>query len=138
MTDYLTVSRRIALLQAGALFTTNAADSCQAEAAGTDRALLDACAIFDTWERQRIAPIGGPDRIDDSRERDKHMDAIEVEQRAPLDTLCTIRAQTLTGHQARARSFVLWDGGEVFWRAERCLSLEDRLLAAIIRDLTDP
>ena len=137
MTDYLTVSRRIALLQAGALFTTNAADSRRPKAAGTDRALLDACAIFETWERQRIALIEGPDRIDDGRERDKHMDAIEVEQRASLDALCTIKAQSLTGHQARARSFVLWDGGEVFWRAERCLSLEDRLLAAIIRDLTD-
>ncbi len=139
MTDYLTVSRRLALLQAGALFAaTKPAAGRQAEPAGADHALLAACTIFDGWERKRIGLIEGPGRIDDDRERDTHMAAIEAEQRASLDALCTLKAETLQGHQARGRSFVLWDGGEVFWRAERYLSLEDRLLAAVIRDLVDP
>ena len=101
-----------------------------------DGPLLSAAASFCTVEQRMLALIEGPDRVTDDDTRDLLLKPMQDEQLSSLDALCQQRATTLTGHQVRAMAFALWDGGELAHRAQAYGTLEDRVLAALIRDLT--
>jgi len=106
-----------------------------ASAQSADAALLAACARFCALERRMLDVIEGPGRIDDDDARDPVLEVFRGAQRPQLDLLCRLRATSLTGHGARAAAFALWDGGETAHRAALHGLLEDRLLAALVRDL---
>ena len=127
---YLTPKSRRALLALAAGLTTR-----RTEALGRDRALLFACGQFNRLERGKLALFEGPDRIAYDEERDKHLQPLVAKQLPLLDAICDTRANSLTAHRARAASFMLWDGGELAWRAATSGYLEDRLLSALMRDL---
>lgn len=93
-----------------------------------DGPLLAAASAFCGVERRLLALIEGPGRIADDEARDRVLEPLRDEQMPHLDALCRLEAQTLTGHVARALAFLLWDGGELAYRAEAQVSLEDRLL----------
>jgi len=100
-----------------------------------DAALILACARFSALERQMLATFDGPDRIDDDIARDVVLAALREAQGPQIDLVCRLRATSLAGHRARAAAFAVWDGGETAYRAASQASLEDRVLAALVRDL---
>jgi len=100
-----------------------------------DAALLAAYKRFCALERRMLHVIEGPGRIDDDDARDPVLEVFRDAQRPHLDLLCRLRATSLAGHRARAIAFALWDGGETAHRAALHGLLEDRLLAALVRDL---
>ncbi len=139
--DYLTTaSRRRLLASAGLLTSGLGRPPHQAATAGRlqpdpDGAVIAACAAFNVLERRKLDLIEGPGRIADDDTRDQALGPLAGEQQGYLDRLCRQRATTLAGHQARAISFALWDGGELADRAHAYGLFEDRLLAALVRDL---
>ena len=140
-TDLLTPASRRRLLASAGLLTASLGRASGGAADALcgrphpDLAVIAACAAFNAVERRKLDLIEGPGRIVDDAARDKALEPLTGEQQAYLDMLCTQRATTLAGHQARAISFALWDGGELTDRARASGFLEDRLLAALVRDL---
>ena len=100
-----------------------------------DGPLVVAASAFCDLERRMLALIEGPGRIDDDELRDRALEPLRGEQLRHLDALCRLEARTMTEHVARALAFLLWDGGELANRAEMQVSLEDRLLWSLVRDL---
>ena len=100
-----------------------------------DAVLITAAAEFCCLETRRVALIEGPLRIEDDGERDEALKPLAAAQTEPLRVLCDARATTVDGHRARASAIVVGDGGEVFYRAEVGGLLEDRLIAALLRDV---
>ncbi len=139
--DYLTTASRRRLLASAGLLTSGLGripqDAARAPPpqSDPDAAVIAACAAFNVLERRRLDLIEEPGRIADDDARDQALGPLAGEQQDYLDRLCRQRATTLAGHQARAISFALWDGGELADRARAHGLLEDRLLAALIRDL---
>jgi len=135
-----TASRRRLLASAGLLtaglgrVSGSVADALR-QRPHPDLAVITACAAFNAIERRKLDLIEGPGRIVDDAARDQALEPLTGEQQGYLDMLCTQHATTLAGHQARAISFALWDGGELADRAGASGFLEDRLLAALVRDL---
>lgn len=100
-----------------------------------DAALLAACAevcalqdrIDAVWADPALA--GHPDREDLI---DAAVAPIEAEQEAPLALVCSLRATTLAGHQARVRALLAWDKDalttdEPYWN--------EAMVGALLRDL---
>ena len=104
-----------------------------------DAALLAACARFDALELQIWPPEGrGCMTIAEEDAWAARVQPLEDEQAALLGEVCALRAQTLEGVQARARSLLLWssdiaddiesgDGDHLYW--------DHRMVAALVRDL---
>ena len=139
--DQLTTALRRRLLESAGLLTAGlgrAAGSgadAPAEPPHPDLALIAACEAFNIIELRKLDLIEGPGRIVDDAARAQVLEPLTDQQQCCLDTICTQRATTLAGHQARAISFALWDGGELAERASAAGFLEDRLVAALVRDL---
>ncbi len=139
--DRLTTASRRRLLESAGLLTAGlgrAAGSgadAPAEPPHPDLPLIAACEAFNDVEQRKLDLIEGPGRMVDDAARAKVLAPLMAEQQGCLDVICTQRATTLAGHQARAISFVLWDGGELAERASAAGFLEDRLVAALVRDL---
>lgn len=139
--EFLTNADRRRLLFSAAALTSGVRASAAGPAApqrastDPDGPLLAACAGFSNVERQRIALYDGPCRIEDDDVRDAAMTPLMDQQLLFLNAMCAQRASGLAGHRARAIAFWLWDGGELAYRALQSNALEDRLLAALVRDL---
>ncbi len=141
MPDHLTTASRRRLLASAGLLTAglgraslSAADALR-HRSDPDAAVITACSAFNALERRRLDLIEGPGHIGEDSARDQALAPLAGEQQVFLDMLCRRHAVTLAGHQARAISFALWDDGELSARASANGFLEDRLLAALVRDL---
>lgn len=93
-----------------------------------DAELLATCAAFDAAEHHRHATF------DDGTLTDEANATLRAEQDRRVERICTLRALTPLGWQARARSLVLFDE-EVLER--RLVHASDRMMAAILRDLVE-
>ena len=102
-----------------------------------DAELIAALAEFDAIERHVNSHFeGGANAIVDDRERDAVIVPLWETEREPLERACRMRAVTLEGLQARARTIVLEDldlDPEVDAITEGYTN--DRLIAALLRDL---
>jgi len=105
-------------------------------AAALDEDLLAAAAAFCALECRMRDLIEGPARIADDGARGLLLRPLRDAQAPHLDRLCSGRARSLAGHRARADAFALWDGGELTDLAQANGFPADRLLAALVRDLT--
>jgi hypothetical protein len=115
------------------------APTAAAAAESPDSELLDLLAQFDALERE-IYPAGpGAQTIQAEDERDLAMAPLRARQEALLGRICTMRATTAAGWQARARSYVLWDDEmrkAIAAGDDPAAYDEDRMIAALIRDMT--
>ncbi|MGI4797148.1 MAG: hypothetical protein ACRYG8_24460 [Janthinobacterium lividum] len=93
-----------------------------------DAELLAACAAFDTVEHDRDA------MFDDGTLTDEVNATLRAAQDLRVEQICTLRALTLPGLQARARSLLLFDDG---FLERRLVHAPDRIMAAILRDLVE-
>lgn len=136
-----TASRRHVLAGLASLTAAPSQATASADAATgapplhPDELLITAAAAFCSLEERRVALIEGPGRIDDDDDRDEALKPLAAAQTEPFRVLCDARATTPAGHRARASAIVLGDGGEIFYRAKVCGLPEDRLIAALLRDL---
>jgi len=99
-----------------------------AAAPDPDADLLAVCAEFDAVEHRRNA------MFDDDTLTDEANAAIREEQEPLVDRLCEMRATTIKGMQARARSLVLYDDAVM---ERHTVYTNDRLVAAVLRDLIE-
>ena len=74
-----------------------------------DAELLDLLAQFDALERQIFPGDPLPETIEAEDKRDRAVAPLRARQDALLSRICTMRATTPAGWQARARSYLLWD-----------------------------
>ncbi len=100
-----------------------------------DRELIGVCAEFDAIERHINSHYaGGSRKIEDDEERDGAIAPFQEAQAPLLERIIALRATTLDGFMARARTLALWD-----LDAMRQIGpghyLEDRMLAALLRDM---
>ena len=109
------------------------AATLEAAPAHPDAELLALCAEFDAWEHRFLATDfkaenDTPAAFAAQMEQERCRDA----QDSLVDRMCDLRAVTLEGQRARARSLLLWDPElmEPF-----CPDAGDHLIAAIVRDL---
>ena len=100
-----------------------------------DAPVIAACVGFCDLEGRRLALIEGPDRIAGDEARERMLEPLSDQQQVYLDAVCGQRATTQAGHQARAICVALWDGGEIGYRARVGGFVDDRLVAALLRDL---
>lgn len=135
MTEVLLVAasrRRLlgatALLGAGACTVGAAADP--------DVGLLTVAAAFCVLERRMRELIEGPNSVLDDNARELLLEPLRDQQASYVDLLCRQHARSLAGHRARAAAFALWDDGELNDLANANGFPADRLLAAMVRDLT--
>jgi len=117
----------LAATMAGAGMTIAAAS-----AAHPDAALLAALSEFDALELRIKASYGA---IDDEAEGETFREPLHARQDTLLDQIFDLRAATLDGWTARARSMLIWD---------ECILSNDGgtwpavMLAALLRDLLGP
>ncbi len=102
-----------------------------------DAELIAVCAEFDAIERHINSHYaGGSRKIEDDEERDAAIAPFQEAQAPLLERIIALRATTLDGFMARARTLALWD-----LDAMRQIGpghyLEDRMLAALLRDMTE-
>jgi hypothetical protein len=76
---------------------------------GPDAELIAACAAFDALERQRSNVFHGPEAITDEAPRLTLFAFIQEMQEPILNRVCSLRATTLEGYFARARTVLLED-----------------------------
>ena len=75
-----------------------------------DAELIAACAAFDALERKCNATFGGPDRtLEEDLRADEERNSIYVAQEPHLDRIMELRATTIDGFRAKARSLALED-----------------------------
>lgn len=91
-----------------------------------DAELLAECVAFDATEHHRNA------LIDDGMLTDDVNATLRTVQDHRVDRICSLRAVTPQGWQARARSLVLFDDE---FLERRLVHAPDRMMAAILRDL---
>lgn len=109
--------------------------------AGLDAQLIAACLTHDALERciDAFNDPADPSYIEDDHTRDRATAPIEAEQTPLMERICTLRAATPEGSRARARSFL---------RRHKAIdpavdavsphrSWDDRLVAAVLRDLSE-
>ena len=106
-----------------------------------DCQLIAACVAFDALER-RIDALNDPADpafIEDDDVRDRVTAPIEAEQVPLLECICMLRAATPEAARARARSYLLWHKAinPAVDAAARHRSWTDRLVAAVLRDLSE-
>ena len=97
-----------------------------------DAELLEACAAFDTLERTYLATFRGYE-FDSPEERASEAERARIaEIQYPIvDRICDLRAVTLEGQAARARSYALWDAEMMKPQDD----IEGLFTQAIVRDL---
>ena len=93
-----------------------------------DGELLAVCAAFDAAEHDRNA------MFDEGTLTDEANTTIRAAQDRRVERICTLRALTLPGLQARARSLLLFDDE---FLERRLVHAPDRMMAAIVRDLVE-
>ncbi len=93
-----------------------------------DAELLAVCAAFDATEHHRNT------MFDDGTLTDEANATLRAEQAQRVERICTLRALTPQGWQARARSLVLFDDE---FLERRLVHANDRMVAAILRDLVE-
>jgi hypothetical protein len=104
-----------------------------------DAVLLDLLAQFDALERQIFPGDPLPETIEAEDERDRAMAPLHARQQALLAQICSIRATTPAGWQARARSYLLWDNEmpkAIAAGDDSTAYYDDRMITALIRDMT--
>ena len=100
-----------------------------------DAELLAVCEQFSALELMLYPPGLGLETIEEEHARDERNEPLNAEQSSLVEKLWDLRATTLEGFQARARSLLLWDSilttaienTEDYW--------EQVLLHALLRDL---
>jgi arginase family enzyme len=102
-----------------------------------DAELIAACAEFDALESQRAGVLHGPDAIVDEAARNKLFAFIQEMQKPTLDRVCSLRATTLEGYFARARTVLLEDLELHPAEMVESGSTNERLLGALLRDLVE-
>ena len=130
----LAAASRRRLLGAAALLGTGPRTAGAAAAA--DEMLLAASAAFCALERRMRDLIEGPGCVADEGARELLLRPLRDQQAPYLDLLCRQHARSLADHRARAAAFALWDDGELNDLADSNGFPADRLLAAMVRDLT--
>ena len=107
-------------------------------ASDPDAELLAACAEFDRLERAYIATF--PDDHDVTEHEEDAVqperDLIQQAQHYLAARMVELRATTLAGQVARARSLVLWEGDDPSGNVTSEY-INERLLGAILGDLTE-
>jgi hypothetical protein len=103
-----------------------------------DAELLAALAEFDALEVQIHPPTHlAPQTFEAEQDFDNNIEPLRDRQRVVLAQICTLRATTPEGWQARARSFVVWKEG-IGRPPEKDNPdgyHDGRMIAALIRDL---
>jgi len=102
---------------------------------GPDTSLLDTCLDFAELESAKLRFFYGSSRIDDDDEREDRIAPLLAAQVERLGLICKSPAVTTAGLRAKASTWQLWDGGELFQRATRHGLLEDRLLVSLLQDV---
>jgi hypothetical protein len=134
--DYNTPTRRSALGFGAAAIVAGLATPAIAGGPDPDGELIALCAEFDALERGIKAYYpGGAKYILCDAERDNATAPLDQEQRGLIDRMCELRASTLNGIRARARTLVLWAADEAEGAECKSNCLDDRMRAAISRDL---
>jgi len=98
-----------------------------------DAELIRLCAEADALEHSvRSLYTDGSSPIEDDAERDRAQAPLEAQQKPLFDRICCLRATTLEGHVARARTLRTWapDFGD-----DEGGSYDSRLLGALLRDM---
>lgn len=101
----------------------------------TDVSLLGACGAFAELESAKLRLFYGPGRVSDDDEREEQISPFLAAQVKRLGVICSCPARSSAGLRAKAATWQLWDGGELFQRATRHGLLEDRLLVSIFQDM---
>ncbi len=100
-----------------------------------DRELIAVCAEFDAIERHINSHYAGGSRnIEDDEERDVAIAPFQEAQEPLLERIIALRATTPDGFKARARTLALWNQ-DAMRQIGPGHYLEDRMLAALLRDL---
>ncbi len=93
-----------------------------------DAELLSVCAALDATEHHRNG------LFDDGMLTDEVNATLQAVQDRRVERICSLRAVTPQGWQARARSLMLFDDE---YLERRLVHAPDRMMAAILRDLVD-
>jgi predicted outer membrane protein len=124
---------RRGLLSTAALAPLASIPAAHAATTNPDAELIVLCAEFDRLEiAYRASMYDGPAGTDKERAAEAEQTRINDAQRELAERMHTIRATTVAGHVARARSFVGWAPDMM----EAHDGMEDLLRSAIFRDLT--
>lgn len=100
-----------------------------------DAELVAVCARFDAIERHINSHYsGGSRKIEDDEERDAVLAPFQEAQAPLLEHIVELRATTLDGFLARARTLALWDAQAIRQIGPENY-LNERLLAALLRDM---
>jgi len=131
-------TRRRALLAGASAVAAAAAFAGVAQAAEphADAELLAVCAAFDATEHKYRRLFYGPARIVDDDERALAQEPIYAEQERLLEPLCRLRATTLDGFRARARTLALWAPDLLVPDETMEPTTDERMVAALLRDMT--
>lgn len=127
-------TRRIFVGSLVAIAGAGVAAGTDARAPKPDGELIDVCQAFDTLERSyqdHGNAIGSDDLCDELASQ------TQADQSPLLDRACALRATTIDGVLARARTLFLYDATV---RPERLLAsdyVNERLLGALLRDLAE-
>jgi hypothetical protein len=132
-----TLHRRAILAGTAALAASAASAAAPAALAAPspDARLIALCAEFDRLERRIGDLFDGPGAIDDDAARDAAVTPIFAQQAALLPEILTLRATTLEGLAARARTMMRED---LELRPDEMVASEfvnERLLGVVLRDL---
>ena len=131
--DALFTTPRRAMLAGIAAMPVLAMMAAPAEAcAHPDAALLEVCRQYDALTDKIRAFYEGPNRIEDDRQRMAAIDPYATRQEELLEDLTYLRATTLEGLQARARTLAKWCPD--IW-TEWTEGMDDMMVLAIVRDL---
>jgi hypothetical protein len=129
----------LAVLAGAAATSTIVAPKASSAVESPDAELIDLLAQFDALERE-IYPDGPlPQTIEAEDERDLAVAPLRARQDALLGRICSMRATTPAGWQARARSYLLWDNEmpqAIAAGDDPTAYDEDRMITALIRDMT--
>jgi hypothetical protein len=131
------VSRRGLLGGSAAAALVPAVAHASAPADGnSDADLIRACREFDTLERRVLDLYSkGSLPIADDAERDLAIVPLQEQQRALLDRICAIRAKTIDGMTARAKTLTLFAADDVTDPNDPEDYWPQRMGAAVVRDL---
>ena len=135
-TPTLPVARRRLLATAAGLAAALAPAAALAAASSPDAELIRLCGEFERAATPHHGPYSeGATPIEDDNERAEAIAPLSDAQDELLDRICTLRATTLAGIKARAKTLVLFVPDKAECADEEGGYVDERMIAALLRDL---